>query len=294
VLSSGWIAQPNGTYTLDIGTVNAGATVSRQFVVRLPSPLAAATVVNTVRVAIPNTPDPTPDDTSDTDTDNVLSGTIGDTVWRDDDGDGVQDAGEPGLPGVTVQLLGADRRSVLATAVTDASGLYLFQGLRLNTYQVQIAPETTLIGSYFGYRVTTEPIQVAALTPSQPQDLTRDFGLRPAPTTDVTLAYFRAQQSEDSAGVLLTWRTLDERGTDHFVVLRGVTGDRSQASVLSTQPSQGSTGGAYSLVDTAHDGGPAYYWLIEVERDGSQNIVGWIWPAAIQGGYQVSLPFVVR
>src|SRR5262249_1325865 len=155
------------------------------------------------------------------------------------DGDGVQDGGEPGLGGVTVQLLSAGGRTILATTTTDATGLYAFRGLRLGSYQAQVAPETTLIGSYFGYRVTTEPIQATTLTASQVQDLTRDFGLRPAPTTDVTLAYFRAQQSGDGAGVLITWKTLDERGTDHFVVLRGESVDRSQASVLGTRPSQG-------------------------------------------------------
>ncbi|MCB9296615.1 MAG: hypothetical protein H6559_26400 [Lewinellaceae bacterium] len=29
---------------------------------------------------------------------------IGDFVWQDTDGDGIQDAGEPGIPGVTVNL----------------------------------------------------------------------------------------------------------------------------------------------------------------------------------------------
>ena len=28
--------------------------------------------------------------------------TIGDTVWYDDNGDGIQQPGEPGIPGVTV------------------------------------------------------------------------------------------------------------------------------------------------------------------------------------------------
>jgi len=34
--------------------------------------------------------------------------TIGDFVWKDLNGNGVQDAGEPGLPGVTVTLTGKD------------------------------------------------------------------------------------------------------------------------------------------------------------------------------------------
>ena len=34
----------------------------------------------------------------------IVNGEIGDFVWLDLDGDGVQDAGEPGLGGVTVEL----------------------------------------------------------------------------------------------------------------------------------------------------------------------------------------------
>ena len=63
------------------------------------------------------------------------SGTIGDYVWRDVDGAGDQDAGEPGVAGVTVQLtppatvdLGAGA-GVAITTVTDADGYYLFTGL---------------------------------------------------------------------------------------------------------------------------------------------------------------------
>jgi hypothetical protein len=44
---------------------------------------------------------------------------IGDFVWRDADGDGVQDAGETGIVGVTVTLQDAGGRT-LRSAVTDA------------------------------------------------------------------------------------------------------------------------------------------------------------------------------
>jgi len=53
---------------------------------------------------------------------------IGDYVWHDLDMDGIQDAGEPGIPGVTVHLYDcADNH--LAVMITDADGLYLFGGL---------------------------------------------------------------------------------------------------------------------------------------------------------------------
>ncbi|MEV4960196.1 carboxypeptidase regulatory-like domain-containing protein [Microbacterium sp. LMB2-1.2] len=50
---------------------------------------------------------------------------IGNRVWFDADGDGVQDAGERPLAGVTVRLFDANG-IVVATAVTDAQGNYLF------------------------------------------------------------------------------------------------------------------------------------------------------------------------
>lgn len=49
---------------------------------------------------------------------------IGNRVWIDTDGNGAQNAGEPALPGVTVQLISSG--IVIATAVTDANGNYIF------------------------------------------------------------------------------------------------------------------------------------------------------------------------
>lgn len=51
---------------------------------------------------------------------------IGNRVWADSDGDGVQDPGEAGLAGITVQLYAPDGSTLLATAVTDAQGEYYF------------------------------------------------------------------------------------------------------------------------------------------------------------------------
>lgn len=51
---------------------------------------------------------------------------IGDRVWLDTDGDGIQDADENGIPGVNVTLLAADGITELATATTNADGTYYF------------------------------------------------------------------------------------------------------------------------------------------------------------------------
>ena len=62
---------------------------------------------------------------------------VGDFVWNDADADGIQDAGEAGVAGVTVQLLACGVTNVLATQATDANGGYLFGNLKPGSYQVK-------------------------------------------------------------------------------------------------------------------------------------------------------------
>jgi hypothetical protein len=85
----------------------------------------------------------------------VGTASIGDRVWYDANGNGVQDVGEPGLAGVTVTLLWAGPNGVLGdgddvtfTTTTDATGSYLFPGL-------------PVIGAGSPYRVTTSGIPAA-------------------------------------------------------------------------------------------------------------------------------------
>ncbi|MBL0145588.1 MAG: carboxypeptidase regulatory-like domain-containing protein [Chitinophagaceae bacterium] len=61
---------------------------------------------------------------------------LGDKVWLDNNGDGVQDAGEAGISGVTVILYAADGTTVLASTITDANGNYLFPNLTPGNYVV--------------------------------------------------------------------------------------------------------------------------------------------------------------
>ena len=66
---------------------------------------------------------------------------LGDRVWLDNDGDGVQDdpADEPGLPGVTVTLFDARTGVQLAQQVTDGAGNYLFDDLPDGEYYVEFS-----------------------------------------------------------------------------------------------------------------------------------------------------------
>lgn len=69
---------------------------------------------------------------------------VGDFVWLDLGGDGVQDAGEPGLSGVLVDLLSEGSTTALARTVTDSSGAFRFSGLSAGDYFLRVtAPPGT-------------------------------------------------------------------------------------------------------------------------------------------------------
>jgi protocatechuate 3,4-dioxygenase beta subunit len=69
----------------------------------------------------------------------VLNSSIGDRVWKDDNGNGIQDAGEVGIAGVTIVLLNATNQ-IIATTTTDAFGNYKFSNLAAGNYTVRITP----------------------------------------------------------------------------------------------------------------------------------------------------------
>ncbi|MBU0985436.1 MAG: hypothetical protein KKA42_16300, partial [candidate division Zixibacteria bacterium] len=61
---------------------------------------------------------------------------LGDYVWEDLNSDGIQDADEPGIPRVIVNLYDCAGQE-LATMVTDGNGGYLFTGLDAGQYFVE-------------------------------------------------------------------------------------------------------------------------------------------------------------
>jgi uncharacterized repeat protein (TIGR01451 family) len=64
---------------------------------------------------------------------------LGSFVWSDTNGNGIQDAGEAGIPNVTVTLFDAGGTPV-TTTTTNASGAYSFTGLTPGDYSVGFTP----------------------------------------------------------------------------------------------------------------------------------------------------------
>ena len=79
---------------------------------------------------------------------------LGDRVWIDTNNNGVQDAGEKGLAGVKVALIGAGADGTLGTAddtsrstTTDANGLYLFDQVEFGTYKIRFDAGTNYVAT---------------------------------------------------------------------------------------------------------------------------------------------------
>lgn len=66
----------------------------------------------------------------------VQPGRLGDRVWLDENGNGLQDLDEGGIPGVTVELLRDG--VVVATTVSDQYGFYFFTSIYPATYTLRV------------------------------------------------------------------------------------------------------------------------------------------------------------
>jgi protocatechuate 3,4-dioxygenase beta subunit len=136
-------------------------------------------------------------------------GAIGNYVWVDENSDGYQDEGEPGIPNVQVNLYNA-AGALVATTYTDSHGGYLFDNLPPGSYFVDVldgtggtsntlptgmtqTPPSTLPGADFGNQAHNTAIPSTGFTGypvtiggNQPlENLTADFGYNYNPAGDV-------------------------------------------------------------------------------------------------------------
>uniref|UniRef100_UPI00101C7673 SdrD B-like domain-containing protein n=1 Tax=Candidatus Chloroploca sp. Khr17 TaxID=2496869 RepID=UPI00101C7673 len=153
-------------------------------------------------------------------------GTLGDRVWDDTNGNGVQDAGELGVPNVTLGLTGVTGAgdAINRTTTTDASGIYTFTNLVPGTYTVTVTAPS-------GYRITaqdeggndatdsdanpTTGVMASTVITSGELDDTWDAGLyRPASIGDLVWLDRNANGIQDTGEPGVAGVTLTLTGTD--------------------------------------------------------------------------------
>ncbi|MBH0082191.1 SdrD B-like domain-containing protein [Salinibacterium sp. SWN167] len=140
------LPEGNYTVTVDTATLPAGLlpTFDADAGANQPTPGTPASGVaanSTTAVALP----------AGTDLDTIdfgyaATGSLGDTVWLDQNGDGVVDSDEAGIPdvGVTLTWAGLDgilgnADDVVSTTTTDENGNYLFEDLPIGTFTVELS-----------------------------------------------------------------------------------------------------------------------------------------------------------
>lgn len=205
---------------------------------------------------------------------------IGDYVWYDGDGDGVQDAGESGFANVTLALYEDSNNNgtidagepLLATDTTDAIGNYLFSGLPNGNYIVKVTDEYHILSGY----TRTAGNDPWAVTINGASNLNIDFGyFRPSPTL-AFISTFRVYN--DGGRVIVHWQTASELGTAGFYLLRQDSPDGEYKKInggLLEGLLNAPQGGIYRYVDrTAYYGGTYTYKLVEIEVNGIERIHG--------------------
>jgi len=99
---------------------------------------------------------------------------IGDTVWNDANGNGLQDEGEAGIAGVTVTLLDANGLPN-GTAVSDENGQYFF-GVTAGDYSVQVDSGNFEVGGALAGFASTTGGELLTDTVTNDNVMTYDFG----------------------------------------------------------------------------------------------------------------------
>jgi Cna protein B-type domain. len=230
---------------------------------------------------------------------------VGNRVWNDLNANGIADAGEQGVGGVTVSLYRSDG-TLVDTVVTDSNGYYLFTNLPPGEYYLTFTIPNGWVFSAPGQGgdenrdsdVDPNTQQTAIFTLGYGQtDTSWWAGIhQPAPPTAITLLSFTAERQ--GSGVLLRWVTGSERDTVGFLLLRSSSGNRADARPIVTVPipAQGSagSGASYQWFDRTAQAGVSYhYWLVEIEADGDQNEFSII-SLAVQFTYRVLVPIIQR
>jgi len=201
----------------------------------------------------------------------LVSGTITGRIWQDVNHDGHRDAGEPGMPGMKIDLYGP-AQTRMASDTSGADGSYQFLFLPIGTYQVR--PDAAFLPE--GWDATTtvqgEWLSITDLGESH-QDV--DLGYNNF-ETPVEMSNFTAVAR--GSLVELTWKTESETDNMGFHLYRSTAASGEYERITRTLiPGAGSSQSVhtYRYSDTVPSGDGTYYYRIsDVDYAGVETLHG--------------------
>jgi uncharacterized repeat protein (TIGR01451 family) len=155
---------------------------------------------------------------------------------------------------------------------------------------VTLAPNTPQ-----GNVVNSVTISTTSSEYNKNNNTSTDIDRVPGPTV-VVLSEFTALHIP--GGVLVRWRTVAEQDNYGFRVYRSATANRANAVLVTPQviPGQGrgrAGGASYSFFDANAPGGVSYYWLEDIDLNGTSNFFGPAIPSLQSTQHTYYLPLII-
>jgi hypothetical protein len=257
-------------------------------VIAQQQPLQTSIAQNTVQKIKESLPDTRSANTIfTTDSAATISGyaSIGDYVWVDNNLNGKQDSGEPGMPNVEVVLYDS-LLNVIDSKYTDDSGYYHFNKIQLpsNGYKSfivgfnNIPPNyayTSIIKDSLAQGRNSKPDTISGRTKQfmlKAGDVRNDIdgGVKNAPGVMLPLIINQFNGNYSDGFIQLGWSSYSEINIEHFDVERSTDGiNFRQISKINTVSGQLNSNANYTFLDITAQRGTNYYRLAMVDNNGN-------------------------
>jgi SdrD B-like domain/Secretion system C-terminal sorting domain len=216
---------------------------------------------------------------------NKPAASLGDFVWIDNNVNGIQDAGEPGLANVEVVLYDS-LLNVIDTKYTNDSGYYHFNNIAVppagsKTFIVgfnNIPPNyayTNLVTDSLSRNANSKSDTISGRTKPfvlSAGEIRRDIdgGIKNAPGVVLPLIINQFNGNYADGLIQLGWNTYSEINIDHFDVERSTDGTNfRQIGRVTTVSGQLNSNINYNYLDITAQRGTNYYRLAMVDNNGN-------------------------
>jgi len=284
--SQGSCTQAGSVVTCELGTLASGTGATVIITVTVGSS-TQETITNTAGVT-GTTADSTPGNNTDSEATTVLNlPWLGDFVWLDTDGDGVQDAGETiGIANVPISVTNS-AGTVITVAHTNLGGCYKVEHLQPDTYTVTVGSPPNP-----HYILTSDSPLTTTLVGGSYDDA-MDFGF--ISPTGLKVQDFRVTATEE--GVVIEWLMADEEGLEGFNLWRDTNSVAPEMKINPELILPHGPGQPYTYQDTDVVPRLTYYYWLQGVPDGGEGGEFYGPRDVTYGGktkYLVFLPMIVR